>query len=228
VCKPKRVRHIPPRLPAGRLGGPPRDASKPLDASGQESQGLAVELDCETRSEHADRNDDSKPTLRAEDDARIAPKRAVGDRDRGAGFDVWVRDERKAAFLKGPETPQLCVEERLVDHLDHLRNEVAPKGCVAVVVRASEEEVPGEEREVRNEAPPGTPDLLFALGEVIRNAVGLEVPCERLLLPALDVRHPPGVSLDREVEETFREKVRFAFKEGHFFDYSGFVIVDQA
>jgi hypothetical protein len=32
------------------------------------------------------------------------------------------------------------------------------------------------------------------------------VPCERLLLPALDVRHPPGVALDRQVEETFREK----------------------
>ena len=89
-------------------------------------------------------------------------------------------------------------------------------GCVTVVVRASEEEVPGEERELRDEFPPGAPDLLFALREVIRNAEGLEVPCERLLLPALDVRHPPGVALDREVEETFREKVRFAFEEGHF------------
>jgi hypothetical protein len=29
------------------------------------------------------------------------------------------------------------------------------------------------------------------------------------------VRHPPGVALDREVEETFREKVRFAFEDGH-------------
>jgi len=77
VYKPKRVRHIPPRLPAG-------------------------------------------------------PERTIGDRDRGAGFDVWVRDERKAAFLKGPEAPQLCVEERLVDHVDHLRDEVAPKGFSAV------------------------------------------------------------------------------------------------
>ena len=212
---PKRVRGISPRPGAGRLGGPPRDASKPLDTSGQESQGLAVELDCETRSEHADRNDDSKLTLRAEDDAFVAPERTIGDRDRGAGFDVWARDERKAAFLKRPEAPQLCVEERLVDHVDHLRDEVAPKGCVAVVVRASEEEVPREEREVRDEFPPGAPDLLFALREVIRNAEGLEVPCERLLLPALDVRHPPGVALDREVEETFREKVRFAFEDGH-------------
>src|SRR5450759_4495183 len=101
------MRHIPPRLPANRLGGPLRCASKPLDARGQGSQGLAVELDCETRSKQADRDDDSEPTLGADDDAFVAPERAIGDRDRGAGFDIWVRDERKAAFLKGPETPQL-------------------------------------------------------------------------------------------------------------------------
>src|SRR5450830_1334516 len=209
------MRHIPPHLPANRLGGPPRGASKPLDARGKGSQSLAVELDCETRSKQADRDDHSKLALRAEDDAFVAPERTIGDRDCGAGFDIWVRDERKAAFLKGPETPQLGVEERLVDHFDHLRNEFAPMGCVAVVVRASEEEVPGEEREVRGEFPPGAPDLLFALREVIRNAEGLEVPCERLLLPALDVRHPPGVALDREVEEVLWEKVRFASEEGH-------------
>src|SRR5450830_1358367 len=209
------MRHIPPRLPAGRLGGLPRDASQPLNARGQGSQSLAVELDCETRPERADRNDDSELTLRADDDARIAPERAVGDRDRGAGFDVWVRDERKAAFLKRAQSPELGVEERLVDHFDHLRNEVAPKGCVPVVVRASEEEVPPEERQVRDEVPPGAPDLLFALREVIRNTEGLEVPRERLLLPALDVRHPPRVALDREVEEVLWKKVRFASEEGH-------------
>jgi hypothetical protein len=215
VDTPKKVRHISPRLPAGRLGGPPRDASKPLNARSQGGYGLAVELDCETCSEQADRDDDSELTLGADDDPFVAPERTIGDRDRGAGFDVWVRDERKAAFLKRAQSPELGVEERLVDHVDHTRDEVAPKGCVPVVVRASEEEVPPEERQVRDEVPPGAPDLLFALREVIRNTEGLEVPCERLLLPALDVRHPPGVSLDREVEEVLWKKVRFASEEGH-------------
>jgi len=212
---PKTEPHIPARLPADRLGGPFRGASKPLDARGHGGHGLAVELDCETRSKQADRNDDSELTLRTHGDARITPERAVGDRHRGAGFDIWVRDERKAAFLKRAQSPELGVEERLVDHFDHLRDEVAPKGCVAVVIRASEEEVPGEERQVRDELPPRAPDLLFALWEVIGNAEGLEVPCERLLLPAPDVRHPPGVVLDREVEEIFRKEVRFAFEDGH-------------
>src|SRR5688572_24296061 len=182
-CPPAlRARHAPAAGPAGVL----TDL-----AELRRGERRAVHLRRHGLAEEGNGDDESKAVLLAQDPALVALERAVDHLHLVAGAEVRVRDQRRARALEDPQRAELALQLALGEDLEQLHDEIALESPQARLGAAAEEDVAGEQRQVRDAPAVAGAEAVLPLRQVEGHLRLQQVAREPLLLAAPHVRHPP-------------------------------------